>query len=91
METAHINGNFVNQGTISLKVRKSGGTVTSDSINIDSGYSVTYGGTLYLELSGDPLGGSDEIKLFTADSYSGSFSPSSRQPPAPDAPGTPAR
>jgi autotransporter-associated beta strand protein len=73
---AHINGNFVNNGTLLLKVRKIDGVVTSDSIKIESGYTVTYGGTLYLELSGDPLGGSDEIKLFTADpgKYSGSFS-----------------
>ncbi|HOX57244.1 MAG TPA: hypothetical protein P5205_11415 [Candidatus Paceibacterota bacterium] len=67
--TAHINGNFINQGTISLKVSKSGGTVTADNLTVDPGYSLTYGGTLVLELSGDPLGGSDEIKLFTADSY----------------------
>jgi fibronectin-binding autotransporter adhesin len=78
---AHINGNFGNSGTLSLRVRKIGGIVTSDSIKIESGYTVTYGGALYLELSGDPLGGYDEIKLFTADSYSGSFS--SIVPPTP--------
>jgi len=72
--TVNIGGSFASLGTISLKVSKSGGTISADNIVIASGYSVAYGGTLYLDLSGDPLGGSDEIKLFTADSYSGSFS-----------------
>ncbi len=67
--TANVAGNFVSQGTISLKVSKSGGTVTNDSITIASGYSITYGGTLKLNLSGDPLGSSDTIKLFDAASY----------------------
>jgi len=67
--TFHINGNFVSQGTIELKVNKSGGTITTDHITSDSPYVITYGGTLYLDLSGDPLGGSDELPLFTADSY----------------------
>jgi hypothetical protein len=71
--TVHISGNLIIQGTISLKVSKSGGTVSAGNLKIDSGYAVTYGGTLGLELSGEPLGGSDEIKLFTANSYSGSF------------------
>jgi hypothetical protein len=67
--TANISGYFASQGTIELSVNKSGGTITADNIVIASPYTVTYGGTLYLELSGDPLGGSDEIQLFTADSY----------------------
>ncbi|MDD1750246.1 MAG: hypothetical protein LUO89_10270 [Methanothrix sp.] len=67
--TANIGGNFVSLGTISLSVSKSGGTINADNISIATSYAVTYGGTLNLELSGDPLGSSDEIKLFTADSY----------------------
>ena len=64
-----------------LSVSKSGGIITADNISIPDGYSVTYGGTLSLELSGDPLGASDEISLFTAPVYSGSFS--SILPPTP--------
>lgn len=81
--TVHINGAFVSQGTISLSASKSGGTLVSDNITIDGGYSITYGGTLSLELSGDPLSSSDSFKLFDAASYTSASAFTEIIPPSP--------
>lgn len=68
----NIGGNLVNNGTIELKVNKSGATLTGDSIQGVN--QLTYGGTLNLILSGDALAAGDSVKLFTATSYSSAFS-----------------
>ncbi len=67
----NILGNLASDATIELKINKSGATLTSDSIQGVS--QLTYGGTLNLLLSGDPLTAGDNIKLFTATSYLGAF------------------
>ena len=68
--TFNVTGNLTNHGVIELQVTKSG-SVSSDSIQ--GLYSIRYGGTLNLVLSGDPLTNSDSIKLFDATNYVGSF------------------
>jgi autotransporter-associated beta strand protein len=67
----NIAGNLTNNGAIELKLSKSGSTVTSDSIHGLS--QMAYGGTLKLDLSGDPLVGGESFTLFSATGYSGSF------------------
>jgi hypothetical protein len=74
--TVHVNGNLICQGTISLKVAKASGIVTADKLIIDSSYSITYGGTLSLNLSGEALTSTDTLKLFdvtSPGSYNGAF------------------
>jgi hypothetical protein len=68
--TFNMTGNLASSGAIELKVFKSG-AVTTDMIQGMT--QVTYGGTLNLVLSGDPLASGDALKLFDAGSYSGSF------------------
>jgi fibronectin-binding autotransporter adhesin len=74
----NIAGNLAGSGTIELKANKSGVTLAYDSITLTDpdhviSCLVTYGGTLKLELSGDPLDSTDSFKLFTADAYAGTF------------------
>jgi len=64
-------GNLTNNGTLELKVNKSGSTLTSDSIHGLS--QVAFGGTLKIDLSGDPLVGGESFPLFAAAGYSGQF------------------
>ncbi len=64
-------GNVVSRGTIELKGSKTGLVVTNDSVNGLS--SITYGGTLKLDLSGSPLASTDSFVLFSASTYSGAF------------------
>jgi autotransporter-associated beta strand protein len=73
--TFHINGSCTSQGTIELKVSKSGGTVSSDNITMDNDGTINYGGTLKLDLSGETLNSADVIQLFTANPgrYAGAF------------------
>ena len=54
-----------------LKGSKTGLVVTNDSVNGLS--SITYGGTLKLDLSGSPLASTDSFVLFSASTYSGAF------------------
>lgn len=67
----NIVGNLSGDGTIELKINKSGATITSDSIQGVN--QLTYGGTLNLVLSGNSLSGGDSIQLFTATTYGGAF------------------
>jgi autotransporter-associated beta strand protein len=67
----NVIGNLTNNGTIELKVNKSGSTLTADSIHGLS--QIAYGGTLKIDLSGDPLVGGEVFSLFTATGYSGAF------------------
>jgi autotransporter-associated beta strand protein len=69
--TFNIGGSLSSVGTIELKINKSGATVTGDQIQGIN--QLTYGGTLHLVLSGNPLSGGDSVKLFNAVSYSGAF------------------
>jgi autotransporter-associated beta strand protein len=69
--TFNIAGNLTNNGTIELKLNKSGSTLTSDRVQVSS--QIAYGGTLKLDLSGDPLASGDTFQLFSASGYSGAF------------------
>jgi fibronectin-binding autotransporter adhesin len=72
--TVHIKGNFINQGTVSLNVSKTSGVVTAAKLTVDASYSLTYGGTLYLELTGEDLTTSDTLPLFSSTGgYAGTF------------------
>jgi len=72
--TVHVNGNFINHGTVSLNVSKSSGIVTAANLTADGSYTLIYGGTLKLVLSGDLLDAADTLKVFTATTYNGAFS-----------------
>jgi autotransporter-associated beta strand protein len=74
-------GNLTNNGIIELKVNKSGSTLTSDSIHGLS--QIAYGGTLKIDLTGDPLVGGEVISLFSASSYSGAFATITPSSPGP--------
>jgi autotransporter-associated beta strand protein len=67
----NVVGNLTNNGTIELKLNKSGSTLTADSIHGLS--QIAYGGILKLDLSGDPLMGGESFTLFSATGYSGGF------------------
>ena len=67
----NVTGNVTNLGTIELKLSKTGGVTTNDSLNGLT--SITYGGTLRVTQSGDPLVVTDTFKLFSAASYHGAF------------------
>ncbi|MCS7337626.1 MAG: autotransporter-associated beta strand repeat-containing protein, partial [Verrucomicrobiae bacterium] len=69
--TFSVYGNVVNQGTIEMKVNKAGGTLTSDRLQVSG--SISYGGTLSVVRSGDPLAIGDSFTLFSATSASGNF------------------
>ncbi len=65
-------GNLVTQGTIELKLNKVGGSLTCDSVR--SVTQMTYGGSLKLVITGDPLSSHDSVKLVHANNYTGAFS-----------------
>lgn len=66
-----VAGNLTNNGTVELKLSKSGSTLGFDSIHGVS--QIAYGGTLKLDLSGDPFVGGESFQLFSATGYSGEF------------------
>jgi fibronectin-binding autotransporter adhesin len=58
-------------GTNLMEVAKTGGFITSDQL---AGVTtLTYGGTLQLALSGDPLAPGDALPLYSAAAYAGTF------------------
>ncbi len=70
--TLSISNSLTLNGTNAMDVSKAGAIFTSDEItNVTS---LAYGGTLSLNLTGDPLANGDAIKLFSFNSASGSFS-----------------
>ena len=64
-------GNVVSRGKIELKASKTESGVVNDSVNGLT--SITYGGTLKIDLSGSSLTATDSFTLFSASSYSGAF------------------
>lgn len=78
----NVVGNLTNNGTMELKVNKSGSTVSSDSIHGLS--QIAYGGTLKIDLTGDPLVGGEAFTLFAAGGYSGGFATITPATPGPD-------
>lgn len=77
----NIAANLTNNGTIELKLSKSGSTLASDSIHGLS--QMAYGGTLKLDLSGDPLVGGESFTLFSATGYSADFATITPAAPGP--------
>lgn len=69
--TLTINGSLALGGATVMEINRSGATLASDLITGVS--TLTYGGTLTLVASGNPLGAGDAFKLFDAVSYSGAF------------------
>jgi autotransporter-associated beta strand protein len=67
-----INNSLTNVGTLSMKLSKSGSSRTNDTIQGLT--QLTYGGTLKLSMSGDPVTVGDSFKLFYATNYTGRFS-----------------
>jgi autotransporter-associated beta strand protein len=67
----NVAGSLTNSGTIELKINKSGSTLSFDSVQGLS--QIAYGGTLKIDLSGDPLVGGESFTLFSAAGYSGAF------------------
>ena len=70
--TFNVVGKLTSQGTIQLKLDKTGGLLANDAIA--SVTQLTYGGTLKLDLSGEPLAAGDSFKLFNSTFYGGAFS-----------------
>ena len=58
-------------GTAAMQIAKSGATLASDKVQGVT--TLTYGGTLTVTASGDPLAAGDSFVLFSATSYTGSF------------------
>jgi autotransporter-associated beta strand protein len=77
----NVVGNLTNNGIIELKVNKSASTLTADSIHGLS--QIAYGGTLRIDLSGDPLVGGEVVSLFSASAYSGAFAAITPASPGP--------
>ena len=75
----NVAGNLANNGTIELKLNKAGATLSNDRLQGLS--QITYGSTLKLDISGEPLTTSDSFKLFDAMSYAGAFT--TIEPPVP--------
>lgn len=66
-----VTDNLTLAGTTSLRINKTGPTLTNDTL---SGVStLTQGGTLLVTASGDPLVAGDSFTLFGATTFSGSF------------------
>ncbi len=63
--------NLTLSGTTTLKLSKSGGSITKDTLGI--GGTLTCGGTLNVTATGDALATGDSIQLFTAGSFAGTF------------------
>ncbi len=58
-------------GTTAMRINKSGATLSRDRLVVNSG--LTYGGTLTVTASSDPLTAGDTFDLFDPTSFSGSF------------------
>lgn len=69
--TLTVNNQLSTFGTVMMDVNKTGGVITNDLVNVLS--TLSYAGTLQLNLTGDPLAPGDHFKLFNAGSYNGSF------------------
>jgi autotransporter-associated beta strand protein len=69
--TLNVGGTLSLGGTSVLDADKTGTSLTSDLIQGVS--TLTYGGTLDLNLTGDPLAVGDQFKLFNASTYAGAF------------------
>ncbi len=67
----NILGDLVLHGTVELKADKTAGVGSNDRVQGVS--TLTYGGTLKVNYSGEALTLADAFKLFDAASYSGSF------------------
>jgi autotransporter-associated beta strand protein len=67
----NITGSVVNNGTLEFNVTKTSGVTTND--RLQGMTAITYGGTLKLDLHGEPLAGGDAVKLFNATTYSSAF------------------
>jgi fibronectin-binding autotransporter adhesin len=65
--TFNINGNLTSEGTIELKINKSGGVVNNDTVAVNG--QIILGGKLKLVLSGEALSAGDTIQVFSAPSY----------------------
>jgi hypothetical protein len=79
MGTLSISNSLTLGGTNAMDVTKAGPVFTTDLItNVTS---LTFGGTLRLAVTGDPLAVGDAIKLFSFNSASGSFT--AFDPPTP--------
>jgi hypothetical protein len=71
MGTMTFENQLTLQGTTVMDVNKSGGVISSDAIQ---GFStLSYGGTLQINRTGDAFANGDEIHLFGYGSVSGSF------------------
>ncbi len=69
--TFNVYGDVVNTGTIEMKVNKTSGSLSSDRLVVSG--NITYGGTLSVVRSGEPLVIGDSFTLFTAAGASGNF------------------
>jgi autotransporter-associated beta strand protein len=69
--TFNVTGSLANNGVLEFNISKLSGVVTNDRLQGITG--IQYGGTLKLDLSGEPLAGGDTIKLFNATTYAGGF------------------
>jgi beta-glucosidase len=69
--TLTISNSLTLNGTVSLKINKTGAMLTSDLIRGIS--TLTYGGILTVTATGDTLALGDTFTLFSADNYSGTF------------------
>jgi autotransporter-associated beta strand protein len=69
--TLVISNTLTLAGNTVMEVGKTAGVITKDLVRGMT--SLTYGGTLFVNHSGEALAVGDSIKLFDADSYSGDF------------------
>lgn len=70
--TLVISNSLMLFGSTVMEAAKTAGIITNDFVRGMA--SVSYGGSLFVNLSGEALSAGDSIKLFDADSYGGSFS-----------------
>ncbi len=69
--TLTVNGVLALSGATLMEINKTGGTLTSDLVKGIS--TLTYGGTLTVIATGDPLAQNDTFNLFDATTFAGSF------------------
>jgi autotransporter-associated beta strand protein len=81
--TLAVTGNLLNNGTIELKVTKSGNTITNDKVSVSG--DLNSPGILKLTLSGAALNWMDTIPVFAATTYSASVPTIVPATPAPGA------
>ena len=79
--TLVISNTLTLAGNTVMEVSKTAGVITNDLVR-GMTY-LTYGGTLFVNLSGEALAVGDSIKLFDADSYTGEFAAISPSQPGP--------